>query len=166
MAASSKWPSYAQPVPTSATADGLEPGGVKLQLGFGDGDGGGSVDAETQRYVDIKVDAMKAQNDARFSEVLSKLDAVNVKIDHAPRPLTMPQFLGGAAGALGVTLGVVFAILAYASDRFDGGIAASAVVGELMESQTLKDQQQDAKLDQILGALSVLTADAAKPEAE
>jgi len=121
------------------------------------------VDAETQRYVDAKVDAMKAQNDSRFSEVIFKLDAVNVKMDHAPKPLTMSQFLVGAGGALGVTLGVVFAILAYASDRFDGGLSAMAIKDQIATEQADRDAAQDSRLERVLDAIDRLPKAPSKP---
>lgn len=114
------------------------------------------MDAETQRYVDKSMETVRAQNDARFAEVLSRIDIVSVKIDHAPRPLTVLQFLLGSAGALAVTLGVVFAVLAYASDRFDGGLAATAVVDKITSDQLARDSAQDAKLDQIIEAVGNL----------
>jgi hypothetical protein len=35
------------------------------------------VDRETERHIDTKVEAVKAQNDARFAEVLAGIDKVN-----------------------------------------------------------------------------------------
>jgi hypothetical protein len=67
----SNWPSYAQPVPVSETADS------DSQDDTGTGDGGGGVDAETHRYVDKSMETVKAQNDARFAEVLTGIEKVN-----------------------------------------------------------------------------------------
>lgn len=106
------------------------------------GGGGSSVDKETKRYVDAKMDSVKAQNDARFAEVLAKLDAINVP------PIW--QF----AGIAFVTLGAAFAILAYASDRFDGGLAAGSLLEALSDKQAARDDLQDNKLDLILEQVS------------
>lgn len=38
------------------------------------------MDTETQRYVDKSMESVKAQNDARFSEVLSRLDSVGSQL--------------------------------------------------------------------------------------
>lgn len=38
------------------------------------------MDANMQRYIDAKVDAVKAQNDARFAEVMAGLDKLNTRI--------------------------------------------------------------------------------------
>jgi hypothetical protein len=87
-------------------------------FGGGSGDGGGIVDTHTRDYVDGKMAAAKAENDTRFREVILKLDAMK-----------FPS-IWQIAGVAAVTLGSAFAILAYASDRFDGGLAAGVVLEE------------------------------------
>lgn len=117
------------------------------------------MDAETQRYVDKSMETVKAQNDARFSEVLGRLDGLKAQIDHAPTPLGLTQFLVGAISVAGVVLAVVFSVLAYASDRFDGGLAADAIKDQISLEQIERDKEQDAKLDQILESVLVLGTD-------
>lgn len=49
---------------------------------FSGGSGGGiTVDQETQRYVDKSMEAVKAQNDGRFSEVMSSLTLIGDRLD-------------------------------------------------------------------------------------
>lgn len=158
MAESSKWPSYAQPVSTYATT-GEKIRQRKAPIMSGGGGGGPTVDAETRRYVDKSMETVKAQNDARFSEVLGRLDGLKAQIDHAPVPLSFTQFLAGAAAVLGVGLALVFAVLAFASDRFDGGLGADAIKDQIAAEQLVRDKAQDAKLDQILESVLVLGTD-------
>lgn len=92
-----------------------------------------------------KVDAVKAQNDARFSEVLSEIRTI--------KPGASWQQMAGVVFA-GITF--IFAILAYASDRFDGGISAVAIKDQVSVEQAKRDASQDAKLDKIFDAVSKL----------
>jgi len=101
------------------------------------------VDTDTKNYLYAKVDAVKAQNDARFSEVLAELRNMT------PGPTWQQQAL-----LLVGAIGVVFAILAYASDRFDGGLAASSITEQIAADQRSRDAAQDVKLDVIIDAIS------------
>jgi hypothetical protein len=127
--------------------------------GGGGGGGGFTVDAETQRYVDKSMDAVKAQNDARFSDVIARLDGLKSQYDHAPTPLSFTQFLVGAVSVAGVVLALVFSVLAIAGDRFDGGLAADAIKDQIAVEQLARDKTQDAKLDQILKSVLILNTD-------
>jgi hypothetical protein len=115
---------------------------------------------ETKDYIDAKVDAVRAQNDARFAEVLANVSVLSSKIDALPSPVSIWQIWGVALS----TLGLAIAIAAFASDRFDGGISASAVVdqatSQITANQAKRDAAQDAKLDLILEKL-----DGMKPKA-
>jgi hypothetical protein len=103
------------------------------------------VDTETKNYLDAKVDAVRAQNDARFAEVLSKIGALH--------PATWQQNVAIAVGAVGLGL----AALALAGDRFDGGLAASSLLDKVTAEQAVRDTAQDAKLEQILQAIQSLS---------
>ena len=107
------------------------------------------MDAETQRFLESKIETVKAQNDARFAEVISRLDALK------DLPKFWPLVISGVVIVAGA-IGLVFTVLSYASDRFDGGIAASGIVSTLQQEQQARDAAQDAKLDQILESVLVL----------
>ena len=131
---------------------------MATRIGKGGGSGGGpTVDSETKNYLDAKMDSVKAQNDARFSEVLSGIGRVDDRVSHIASPMTWQQ-AALTMGSVGLVLiGIVFAALSYASDRFDGGISASGLLDEFAQSQTDRDVGQDAKLDKILGKLDALS---------
>jgi len=112
------------------------------------------VDAGTKDYLDAKVEAVKAQNDARFSEVLGEIRSVGDRVSHIGSPMTWQQLALTAASVGLVLIGVVFAVLSYASDRFDGGLAASALLDAVQNQQFQRDAVQDAKLDEILQAVA------------
>jgi hypothetical protein len=73
---------------------------------------------------------------------------------------TVGRFKPGAswqqiAGIAFVTLTAAFAILAYASDRFDGGISAYGTFDATFAAQKEIDEAQNARLDRIIEALEV-----------
>lgn len=124
---------------------------VETRIGTGGGSGGGpTVDAETKNYLDAKMDSVKAQNDARFAEVLSRLDGIK------DLPKFWPLVAAIAVATLSI-IGISISIVSYASDRFDGGLSASALIDVITKDQAARDVGQDAKLDKILGKLDSIT---------
>lgn len=107
------------------------------------------MDTETKRYVDASMRAVKAETDAEFTKIMAKLDS-------QPKPPPLSQIIGVAVS----TVIAVFAILGFSSDRFDGGISASAIVDEalrqIIAQQEIRDASQDARLDRVLAALEAL----------
>ena len=136
----------------------------RLIFSGGTGGGGGSgVDAETLRFVESKMETVKAQNDARFAEVLAGIGRVDDRVSHLAPPITWQQ-LALTIGSVGLVLiGVVFAVLAYASDRFDGGISASGLLDEFSQVQADRDIAQDAKSDEIILLLKELASRLSAP---
>ncbi|WP_157966332.1 hypothetical protein [Oceanibium sediminis] len=110
--------------------------------GGGSGGGGPTVDTHTKDYVDANMRAVKAENSANFARLEAKIDGIT--------PGASWQQIAGIAA---VTLGIVFSILAYASDRFDGGISANGLLDSYRQEQQQRDQSQDVRLDRILKAL-------------
>ena len=129
----------------------------KRPRSFSGGTGGRrGVEAETKNYLDAKMDSVRAQNDARFSEVLSRLDGIK----------DLPKFwplVAAIAVAVVTIIGISVTVLSYASDRFDGGLAASALIDQITNDQAGRDAGQDAKLDKILGKLDSIAALPPKP---
>lgn len=101
------------------------------------GNGGGSVDAETKNYVDARTEATRAENDKRFSQILDKLDGL-------PSKNSQTVTILGAAGALFLGL---LAVLAFAGDRFDGGMSASTDAAVSKEVISELDQKIDKMID-------------------
>lgn len=105
------------------------------------GRGGPPVDTETQRYVDAKTEATRAQNDARFSEVINGISTLSTRIEGLPSAKS--QFVAIVTTGAAIFLGLI-AVLAFAGDRFDGGMSAStdgAVAREIISEQS-KDIQK------------------------
>ena len=96
-----------------------------------------------REYIDAQDEKTRAQNDARFAEVIARLEQM---------PRFWPLVVAGIAGLAG-SIGLVFAVLAYAGDRFDGGISVSGVVNQLQEIQSQRDNEQDMRIGRILEAL-------------
>jgi hypothetical protein len=119
------------------------------QQGFSGGGGGGGnmMDPSTKDYIDAHDEKTRAQNDARFAEVLAKLDGIK----------DLPKFwpLVAAISIAAITIiGICVAVLSYASDRFDGGLGASSLISAIQAGQAERDASQDAKLDTILSILT------------
>lgn len=113
--------------------------------------GGGEpiVDAETLRYVDKSMEAVRAQNDARFAEVLAQLRKLN----------DIPTFGKMVLTAVGVGVGgvtLIIGVLAFGGDRFDGGVQISSVsVQQAEEARQIAKENADRvkELDQKLETL-------------
>lgn len=112
---------------------------------------GVTLDTETHRYIDKSIEAVKAQNDARFSEVLFELRSLR------EGSITWKQVWGAAAATTISVAGILLTVLAISGDRFDGGLAASSIVESAVQrmatDQTERDAAQDARIDRILNAL-------------
>lgn len=106
-------------------------------MGGGGSNGGGSMEDDRTR----------AQNDARFAEVLAELRSIR-------ESAVSWRGMWAAAGTTIISiLGLGLAFLSYASDRFDGGLAAGALDRPIIQAQEKRDAEQDRKLDQILKAV-------------
>ena len=113
----------------------------------GGGGGGGDMnDSASKDYVDARLEAAAARTEAKFIELSAQIRALN--------PATWWQ----VAFMMLSAVAVVFGILAYASDRFDGGLAASGIVEKVIQDQLVRDAAQDDKLDRILQKLDALDA--------
>lgn len=118
--------------------------------GNGSGGGGPPVDTETKNYLDAKVDAVRAQNDARFAQVLARLDAMN--------PATWWQNAVVAATAVVALIGILLTVLSFASDRFDSGVSAMGAIEEQLDAQRETNAAQDERLDRVISALETIHA--------
>lgn len=121
---------------------------------YGGGGGGFRVDSETKNYVDAKVETVAAQNNARFSEVLARIDRVSDRIEHLPKAMTFRDFIVGGISLLGVGIGIVLSVLAISADRFDGGLAAGSVKDSILTEQEVRNDAQDEKLNRIIEILT------------
>ena len=115
------------------------------------------MDTETKRYIDAKVEAVSAKNDARFTEVLSELKGLRED------GITWKQLWGAAVATTVAVAGLTLAALAIGGDRFDGGMAAGVVLEEsrknaveiqnLLAAQERINASQDERLDRVIKAL-------------
>lgn len=109
----------------------------------------------TQAYIDRSMDAVRAQNDARFAEVLSEIRDIRGLI--ASKPSTWQLVATVFAGAATI-LGVALAALSYGGDRFDGGVGIA--------DQRYEQIQRDAAQDAIIRRLDALLAEQPTPTAQ
>lgn len=107
--------------------------------------GGGGTSGPMEPSVPIKdyIDARDEAIESRLSERLGGLATAS----------GVRNNIWGAAAAI---IGIILATLAFAGDRFDGGINASGIVSQMKDEQAMKDKAQDAKLNEMNDKLDVL----------
>ena len=118
-------------------------------------------------YVDARADKTRAENDARFEAVISRLDTIQ-------QTSASWRSVWGAAIATSVALaGLLIGIIAIEGDRFESGMAAretiSSVIQPIVDGQRERDAEQDLALakfleEQELRDLEQLQRDAAQDE--
>lgn len=134
------WDAMTEPSERDSQAHGNR---VTSTGGGGGAGGGGVMDSATQAYIDRTMDTVRAQNDARFAEI-------NTKLDKLPDTWKLVGIVAGGIAA-------VFGILAFAGDRFDGGMAAGSLEDGLahrnaaaIEALATKDAAQAERLDALI----------------
>ena len=113
-----------------------------LKQGGGGGNSGGMEHA-SKDYVDSAV-----------SRLEGKIEALSSKLDHMPSTGAMLLTAGGTVVSI-LTLGL--AILAFAGDRFDGGIG----LADQRQQQLERDRMQDETLKRLDAIMTRLDAQAA-----
>ena len=95
------------------------------------GSGGGTVEVTWKEYTDAQDEKTRAQNDARFAEVVAKLD-------------TLPGF-AGLIGVATTAFVAALAIWAWGASQFGIGVDIQGAVGaELRETQNLTAENSEA----------------------
>ena len=103
-----------------------------------DGGGGGG----TVEWQGLMKDYVDSRDDAIESRLVAKLDKLATK--------------GTIWAALAAALGIIFAALAIAGDRFDSGLSVSPVMSQMQASQAATDREQNAKLQRVDDKLDIL----------
>lgn len=83
----------------------------------------------TREEIDAKLDAVQER-------LYRRLDRIEEKLDNRPNFIQMLLMIIGG-------IGIAVAIMAYASDRFDGGLAASSLLDQVRKEQQVRDAKQD-----------------------
>ena len=92
-------------------------------------------------YIDAQDEKTRAQNDARFARIETKLGELKF-----PSVLQISSIVAAAVVAF-------IGINALMADRFEGGIGVGNVLDSVIKAQEKRDAGQDRKLDLILSAL-------------
>lgn len=101
-------------------------------------------------YIDARADAVRAENESRFSDVLSEIKGLKSLVESKPSTW---QMVGAIFGAAATILGVLLAALAFGGDRFDGGLG----MAEQRQEQIQRDTDQDAIIKRLDALLSQST---------
>jgi hypothetical protein len=98
-----------------------------------------------QSYVDARIEALKAQNEAALTRIEARLDVISERLNHIPQ---RAEAIGYAFGTAIAIIGVIVAVLAFGGDRFDAGVQVTAAsVQQAVDAKTLSErnaQQIDA----------------------
>lgn len=127
------------------------------------GSGGGGGDAYTLlALVDAKVaageDRVMLQVAKETTELERQLSAQITGIEKKLgefRPGASWQQIAGIAFAL---LTAIFAILAFASDRFDSGVSSMGAIEEALDTQREANAAQNERIDRIISAIEALNS--------
>lgn len=95
-----------------------------------------------REYVDKADEAVE-------SRLVSKLDRLPTK--------------GTVWGAVATAVAIILASLAFASDRFNGGLSVSPVIAASQSQQAAVDKKQDAQMAVMDTKLDILIKQTAKP---
>ena len=117
-------------------------GGSGGGSGFSSGGGGGGGNFVDHAFLEARIDAVKAQNETAFARLEAKIDGI--------KPGASWQQI---SGIVFVAVTGAFAILAYASDRFDSGVSAMGAIEERLDVQREMNESQNERIDRLLGAL-------------
>lgn len=150
----SKFPPYIQPVETSSASTTPDKWDSVSKIG-GPG-GGGTVDSNVKSYIDAKTEATRAQNDARFANVLARLDNLASVSDIQDTKKDIQSAKWNVWGASLAVAGLVLAVLAFGGDRFDGGVQISSVMVEQAEEAKRLAAENTEKVDDLSAKLDAL----------
>lgn len=106
--------------------------------------------------LEAKLDTVRAQNDAKFAEVISELRLVQSRMDGLHVRLETVPSIWQIAGVALTTLGLGVAILAFANDQFAVGVGVSPILNDQAEKQAQVDAAQDERADAVLEALGAI----------
>lgn len=111
------------------------------------------VESYAKDYVDQKIENERLKTDSRFDQVLYEISLL--------RQASLPkgQFWAGIATSVATILGVLLSVLAFAGDRFDAGVSLTGDISAIEARQSERDTAQDARLNDILGAIEGLRAE-------
>ncbi len=111
------------------------------------------------RELTEKTTSVQTELSRQILDVESKLSTqtatIITRLDQAKQPPSLWQIISVVATAFVGGL----AILAFASDRFDGGLSASSIKDQLAQDQLERDAAQDEKLNAFIEAVQKLSAD-------
>lgn len=130
---------------------------IKMGRHYSEPEGEMAESFTSKDYIDRSMDAVRAQNDARFAEVLAQIGGIGTRLDAIERSQFSPWHVWGAAltGFLGV-----LAILAFGGDQFGLG---SSLADQRLE-QLERDKAQTEKIDAVLNRVDAfLAAQATQP---
>lgn len=124
-----------------------------------------TMDENTKNYIDAHTEKLDAKNEARFAHVDGRFSTIEARFSNLEAKIdvlgqTMPSWRsiwGAAIATVASIIGITFAVLSFAGDRFDGGIAAGSLANEaarqVLAEQAARDERQDEMNDTIFKAL-------------
>lgn len=102
---------------------------------------------------------MKDYIDARDDAIESRLAA---KLDSLPSKHTIWGAVAVIVGGIFTALSIFMGMMAFGSDRFNGGLSVSPAIAHVQAEQQKTDKAQDAKLEVMDSKLDILIKQTAK----
>ena len=147
--------------PTASKSTTARSAGAGSVIG-GSGSGGGTtITRDLHQWVYQLVDTKVAASEDRImrhvvekttdleKQLFAQISGLNAAITQIKPGASWWQIALLLAGAIGT----VFAVLAYASDRFDGGLAAGGIRDEILKAQENTDRLQNQRIDKVIELL-------------
>lgn len=123
------------------------PPGPGRPAATGGGNGGGmSMDPGTKHYIDSRVEATRAQNDARFAEIMAKLSQAATA--DGLRNLTITNAI--------VIIAAMIALFAFGADRFGSGMSAASLIYEQSDEAKRQAAENETNIKEIRDDLKTL----------
>ena len=111
----------------------------------------------TTELLEARMGQMKAEMKSEMSALLQPME---LKLGGVAQTSTIWKAAGTIVLAVFGSVGAIFAILSWAGDRVDGGVAAASSYNEEIVAAQLRDKEQDkadaeqaAKLDRIINVI-------------
>lgn len=111
------------------------------------------MDPGTKYYIDSRDEATRAQNDARFAEVLAKLSQGATAEGQRKQTVTIVI----AAVTTGIAIiATMIALLAFGADRFGSGMSAASLIYEQSDDAKRRAEENEGNIKEIRDDLKTL----------
>lgn len=131
----------------------FSPGSARPEAAGGGNGGGMSMDPGIKHYIDSGDEVTRAQNDARFAEILAKLSQAATA--EGLRNLTVTMVIAIVATGIGI-IGIMIALFAFGADRFGSGMSAATLIYEQSDEAKRRAVENERNIKEIRDDIKML----------